>query len=354
MLLKLENNRGPAPRRAFTLVELLVVIAIIGILVSLLLPAVQAAREAARRTQCVNNMRQIGIAALNYADSRKSLPGGSGYTVPGELTLWTVELFPFMELGTIYDSLDHTQPLDYNGRNGVTADGGPANAAIIQGLSIATWTCPSDERASQPIFDDRQQNYKEGGNDPANYNPRVAQGLWYSGSMGPTIPDLCEFTRDPSRSGEVCMGSNFGTGWYDNRKAPCHKNSRLSCLDDSLCVGLICRNPDGTKLRRITDGLSNTFLAGETIPSHNPYFCLFCNNIPVSSTHIDLNLMESAENASVVEIWRVGGFKSHHVGGANFVMADASVHFIPETVDYYVYNAYGSRAGGETLTGEAL
>ncbi len=254
----------------------------------------------------------------------------------------------------IYDSLNLDQPLDFNGRAGIGADGKSANAAIIANLVIDSLVCPSDPRASQPIFTDRRTGYSTGGSDPANHNPAVSQGLWYSGSMGPTIPDLCTFTRDEARSGEVCMGSNLGTSWAANRRAPCHASTRIACNDESLCVGLFCRSSEGVEFRRVTDGLSNTLMVGETLPSHTDSFCLFCQNAAVSSTHIDLNTMESDEEAATPEYWRTSGFKSVHPGGANFVLGDASVRFLPDTIDYYVYNALGSRAGRETLNHDSL
>src|ERR687898_633618 len=105
----------PRAMRGFTLVELLVVIAIIGILVALLLPAVQAAREAARRSQCVNNLKQIGIAIHNYHDAHKKLPPGSPLVGPNDdpqlpgMT-WAGLILPYMEEGAIYDSFNRKSP----------------------------------------------------------------------------------------------------------------------------------------------------------------------------------------------------------------------------------------------------
>ncbi len=132
-------------RSAFTLVELLVVIAIIGILVALLLPAVQAAREAARRTQCTNQLKQIGLALQNYHDTRKAFP--TGRTSPTQLGVaWSYLILPQMELGNIYDAYDKTQRVD-----------APANATAMR-TPIDVYVCPSRRSAAADRdFDNNDQ-----------------------------------------------------------------------------------------------------------------------------------------------------------------------------------------------------
>ncbi len=173
----LAGRRGRG--RAFTLVELLVVIAIIGILVALLLPAIQAAREAARRSQCTNNLRQVGIAILNYENTHKELPWGSSYArtdVTGQPPIpkgnWVIPVLPFLEEASL------ASRYEINRFANQTPNVELANTTIIR-----TLICPSDELSSQPILDNRRT--------AGNGNPPRAQGLWYTGSMGPTIPDTC-------------------------------------------------------------------------------------------------------------------------------------------------------------------
>jgi prepilin-type processing-associated H-X9-DG protein len=102
----------------------------------------------------------------------------------------------------------------------------------------------------------------------------------------------------------------------------------------------------GIPLRQIPDGLSNTFLAGETLPAHWVWNCVFCENFPVSSTHIPINTMENRGNQPV-DHFLTAGFKSMHPGGANMLLCDGSVHYIQESIDYFAWNALGSRDSGD-------
>ncbi|HJQ79758.1 MAG TPA: DUF1559 domain-containing protein [Lacipirellulaceae bacterium] len=331
-------------RRGFTLVELLVVIAIIGILVALLLPAIQAAREAARRAQCLNNLKQIGIACLNYEDSKKHLPPGSYYPLfadakpPGGNYL--TEAMPYMELGTVVDGIN---------RSLFFSD--PVNAPIIRNLRIAELICPSDNDPV-PIATAVE---------PSGRNPQQAQKTWYTGSMGTTIPDSVALLSSLSITGndpsggpnlpppqKLAVGCDFG-GPRDFNCAPCRTRAGLKCSDDSYCGGLICRESEGVELRRAEDGTSKTFLAGETIPSHIIFNSVFSENFVVSSTLTPINLFES-DNFSM-RLPRTypltSGFKSWHPGGAHMLMGDGSARLVSESIDYFIWNAYGSRAGGD-------
>ena len=337
--------------QGFTLVELLVVIAIIGILVALLLPAIQAAREAARRAQCTNNLRQVGLALLNYESSHKTLPPGSGYLRPVKESKgnWVIAALPFMEEQSLQSQYDFDEFQDSKDPDG----DGKNNFELTSKARIDTLICPSDEVANQPILEGRRQG-------AGGHNPPTAQGLWYTGSMGPTIPDFCAFISpsDPEFVAKMkiaCLGSAMGTLDPPNDtprlpKSPAHKTG-----DTDNCSGMLCRRHLGIKLKAATDGLSNTFLAGETLPGHWIWNCVFCDNFPVSSTHIPLNNMDFRPKGTLgadIDYWLISGFKSMHPGGANFVMADGSVHFVQETMDYLVFNMLGSRKNGDGSSGE--
>jgi prepilin-type N-terminal cleavage/methylation domain-containing protein len=340
-------------KSAFTLVELLVVIAIIGVLVALLLPAVQAAREAARRSQCANNIRQVALGFVNYEDTTKSLPGGSSYdwwgppgTTKDDYSRWVPLVLPFMEQGAVADRIDLKKPFS----NGVNYD-------FVKSLVLPVFICPSDPLASSPILSQRRAS---------GDNPETCQGLWYKASMGPTVPDNCNFITGllPDVAALRCMGTDYGSTFRNEAgtivtrfPAPCFQpNARVPCPDSDHCTGAVCRTLIGVPLKRVTDGVSNTFLLGETLPGHSQYNCLFCENFMIGSTQVRLNNMESEFDEGGTTILnsnhhRTAGFKSLHPGGAHFALIDASVHFVAETIGDDVYAAYGSKAAGETAQG---
>lgn len=318
----MENTKNwhmsPVRQCGFTLVELLVVIAIIGVLVGLLLPAVQAARESARRSHCVNNLRQIGVALTNYHDTHGALPAGSPdcCSVPG--SIWTTSTFPFIEQQAAFDRLKLTKPFNDSTSNG---------EAVKQ--VVPTFICPSGGRASAPIFTDR-----------FNHNPVIAAGTWYTASMGPTMPDQCPFCpagQSPNENNYCCQGNNFGTNAGNG-------------YQQGNSVGMFGRHRlPKVSFEKVTDGLSNTIMSGESLPEECVFFSLYATNFTLTSTTIPLNTRIS-DNGRGERWWETSGFKSEHPGGAHLAMGDSSVHFVNETIDYRAYNQLGTRAGGETAS----
>ena len=313
--------------RAFTLVELLVVIAIIGILVALLLPAVQAAREAARRAKCVNNMKQIGIAVQNHHDTYKyqpqyhaavltatQTPANYTYTMPGPV--WTVLILPFMEEQPLYDACNKKVKMN-----------DASNREWVKQI-VAAYVCPSNQTAANPVFTDRAD---AGGN-----NPNPALGLYYAASMGPTEPDscpLCPAGSTGSATNYCCQAKAYG--WHDY----------AGKVADSS-TGMFGRNMGLRKFKQITDGLSNTFLVGETLPELCSYQGAWGPNFSLAGTSIPMNATQKCPAPPGCH--NTGcGFKSPHPGGVHFLMVDASVQFVPESIDFQVYNALGTRAGNE-------
>jgi len=300
-------------RFAFTLVELLVVIAIIGILIALLLPAVQAAREAARRMQCSNNLKQIGLALHNYHGIHNCLPmacGSRSSKPPLQTGTWPSMILPFLEQQDVYNMIDFDKHLK-----------DPANAAAVTTV-IPAYVCPSDSTVQDPILADRHDRD----------NPNPSLGLWYAGSIGPTIMDFCPFcpNPEPSPSNYCCQGWNYG-----------------STNPPGNSVGLFGRYARGFTFDETTDGLSQTIMCGETLPGHCIWMGAFNSNLCITGTSIPLNTMETG---GLDNWYRACGFKSLHPGGASFLIADGSVHFFLDSIDYKLYNELGTRAGGESVS----
>lgn len=307
-------------RRAFTLIELLVVIAIIAILVALLLPAVQQAREAARRSSCKNNLKQLGLAMHNYHDVYGSLP--PAYVLDPNVSddeghwVWSAFLLPYVELGSVFDALNVGDT--------------PASYAFGQNIQTMqqrypTFRCPSD--ASQDVHTEAGYTidyFDSSGTRTSNVGVSVTNYV---------VSNNNAYSRANVPPSNYLDGTTGGTGVFG-------QNSSISFRD-------------------ITDGLSNSLLIGERayrIPQ-NPMYggMLFavrdnlsqgptCHNCPIGaasatntannqgllsisgSTHFGINPLSTNNHANAA-------YSSLHAGGAQFVMADGSVRFISENID---------------------
>jgi len=314
-------------RRGLTLVELLVVIAVIGILVALLLPAVQAARESARRTHCANNLKQLTVAAQNYHDTRGSFPPAfilvpkSNGSFAGGTTLW-VELFPYLEEHNLQWAWDYS---DY--RKNLRGGRNATSAHVIEVL-----LCPSHPRLENPVdWTDTSQHWP---------NLAWADGFYaasHYGGNGGTLP--FNYISPPSVSPPSRDGVFF-------------QSSRVRVAD-------------------ITDGTSNTFLFGERSQEDPEYDRLTAVFDPGSGPLVKFGTWgwagaDGATNSLGTpvpinyrvpplpnagdwrwEIFRLSAFGSDHPGGATFAFADGSLRFIADDLPLKQLQALSTRAGEE-------
>jgi prepilin-type N-terminal cleavage/methylation domain-containing protein/prepilin-type processing-associated H-X9-DG protein len=312
---RLATNRA---RIAFTLVELLVVIAIIGVLVALLLPAVQAAREAARRTQCTNKVKQLTLGLLNYESARKEFP--SGGITPGSAvtershTNWAIETLPYIEQQALYDL--------YQQKPAFNDDA--INQAVVQ-TKLTEHSCPSDTNVE---FIDT----------PAT---------WAS-SVPASGPGKFRMSSYRACSGRVTTAG--GSGIFTGPVATLGKATDRGVLSSTGHLGM---RP--VKLRQITDGTSKTLLVGEsaTRSQHR-------RNTFWAYTHASYNKAEVYNESRTLlddydDCCKLGSndnpckrlWTSQHPGGFHFSMCDGSVGFISSEVDIYLLTDLATMAGGE-------
>jgi prepilin-type N-terminal cleavage/methylation domain-containing protein/prepilin-type processing-associated H-X9-DG protein len=304
-------------RRGFTLIELLVVIAIIAILIGLLLPAVQKVREAAARMSCLNNLKQIGLATQQYHDNARGFPSNgpqATFNMTGQNWSWLARILPYIEQDVLSKQM--------NIPNNTLAGAGPLLAT-----GIKTFQCPSDSGTRNPRNDCADIGGPVG---QTNYKG-VCGSNWAWGVFAQTVPP----GNAPSPN-NTTNGLDMGNGiFYRTDGVPGTPGHGPISMTD------------------ITDGTSNTLLAGEDVPSVNRWCAWPYNNAAVGTCAIPLNngMTPGQPGFGNPGDWPdLYSFRSKHLGGANFAFADGSVRFIGSDLALPIYQGLASYNGQEVAS----
>ena len=327
-------NRPTRVPRGFTLIELLVVIAIIAVLIALLLPAVQQAREAARRTQCKNNLKQIGLATHNYNDTFGQLPFAHGMTVVGRGSQF-VRLLPFIDQAPLFNQLDFTSATDVNFQP--LPNGGGLYKTVLTAL-----LCPSD-----PFM-----VLGQGWTKPSPYPDGIRAKSNYFFSSGAQSMPGNNWT--PMNCNQYSPGGGYPSGYFGTGSAAYANDDTGNAIS-----GIVSRYQWAAKLNHVSDGLSNTIFVGEIRPdcSSWPNFYGWSGedgfvgtSAPINYPSCDMTATASVNPCNHPNNCNTSqGFKSRHVGGAHFVLGDGSVRFLSENIDYATYQKLGDRRDGQVV-----
>jgi prepilin-type N-terminal cleavage/methylation domain-containing protein/prepilin-type processing-associated H-X9-DG protein len=341
------------PRRGFTLIELLVVIAIIGVLISLLLPAVQSAREAARRAQCTNNLKQMGLACHNYLSTMGTFPMGGTHWPPrvpasaacgaGDLILRHHTVFTFMlafmEQQNVYNAVNFNFAAGVGGTSAMFGQQPGLVQYTAFNTSVSSFICPTDEPQTPLALASSQNAYRQSSyagsvgtwdiirnTDATNcvpYRPNGAFGYNYAAGEA-------EFTDGLSQTlflGEMSRFRNHPLTWQNTW-------SRAGGYSFTFT------NPGGGT------GTSFTYQALVTaVPRLNAGLLVphIVSAMPVEAWQND------PRNLNMGQM----GFRSQHPGGANFLFGDGSVRFLKQSIDIPTYRALSTRNAGETVSADA-
>lgn len=325
---------------AFTLVELLVVIAIIGILIALLLPAVQAAREAARRMQCTNNLKQLGLASHNHHDSHRQFPSGDPQkscpdypSIPARLYRWSslAMLTPYLEQSNVYRSLNLDIPLyghdgaSQNGPGyGVHADNQEPVSRVVN-----LFYCPSDQERK---IDDAYgpTNYRAcwgSGVDPwIVYSNTTTDGVFYEDSKT-RFADITDGTSNTALYSESILGPGGSASLTEENRALVMVSLRSLPMNAQTC-SVLGSSADTSRGARWFDGW--------------PRYSGYDHGLTPNSKTPDCAVVSPMR-----ALWVAA--RSRHPGGANLLLCDGSVRFVSETINADTWHALGSRNGNEVL-----
>ena len=342
---------------AFTLVELLVVITIIGILIALLLPAVQAAREAARRSQCSNNLKQYGLALHNYENVHKlfAIGGASGPGGGGNLEWdtnyyprigWQVRVLPFMEQQPLWDKVKVADKGNPGGNSfywdvDIPDTSGTKKARLIQ---VPYARCPSDG-FNGPSGDWAQTNYSGSLGSQRTPSNNGSCNQWMA--LGAPLSNPAANYENPGGTADHGNDTDQIVGWGGKRN--------ISGMFGRLGINI--------GVADVSDGTSNVIFVGEILPQCHDHAEGWWSYNGMGNAHastsVPINNMTTCSPqirpptnpaCTSQDNWNYSwGFRSKHPGGAQFLLVDGSTRFISETIDYNTYQRLGGRADGNTL-----
>ncbi len=317
-------------RKGFTLIELLVVIAIIAILVALLLPAVQQAREAARRSSCKNNLKQIGLALHNYHDTHRTFPMGnqrqdnrascghsSEASFAANRTLWGAHILPFLEQTALYEQIDFGQGGTGPECTGPGSGRGGANTAALQ-VELAAYRCPSDPGSKLDTGET---------DGPTSYLACIGANVRQRAKSGPG-----NFMND----GDSVLFLNSKTKFRDITDGSSNTMVISECLVGSPVTDVpfsgftTCTSPTSTVVPRT--GRSWMF-------EYDMASWGFSTLVGPNTDEIDCRLFDNGRIAA----------RSRHTGGVQIVLADGSVRFVSDSINLATWQNLGHKRDGSVM-----
>jgi prepilin-type N-terminal cleavage/methylation domain-containing protein/prepilin-type processing-associated H-X9-DG protein len=328
-----------SPRRGFTLVELLVVIAIIGLLIALLLPAVQAARESARRSSCTNNLKQLGLALQNRVSAQRTFPMGAqsaldnpfwpvvnGITYGNRRWSWFVYVLPFAEQQPLYDvQWNHYQSSKWQSD---PSDGSALSYTALpnKGFAVNSFMCPSDP-TNPKLFS--QDGPESGNNQGFHGNYLLNAG---SEAFGTTSANSSQ------RNGISFPLSAVALKDVTDGLSKTLAASEIMLVPEPIGGGLPAIDLRGR--------YHNNLHGGSSLSTLYPPNTTVSDKLPYCSNALSLAPCNGGSGAN-----HVISARSYHRGGVNAIFADGAVRFISNAVDPLLWQATGSRNGGEATSG---